>query len=162
MSALAGNRKVLKSKCSTKYWVVNVNDIYQQEKDIPVGCVPPACADCADSFNGHQMLLLGGGHLPTRTGVGPVQWGLMNKFEQVSSDGWQMSLAGGQGWGAESSQVSYGCQEGLYREVKCIMGNGQIGTSSCVQTNTHHTCENITLLQLPWQSVTTVCVSVSH
>ena len=37
---------------------------------------------------------------------GPVQGGLMNKLEQVSSDGWQMSLAGEQGWGAGSFQVS--------------------------------------------------------
>ena len=40
----------------------------------------------------------------------------MNKFEQVSSDGHQMSLAGGAWLGG-----------GLYSEVKCIMGNGHMG-----------------------------------
>ena len=57
------------------------NDI---QESIPVGCVPPACADY-NSFNSHQMSLW----WPLYSG------GLMTKFEQVSSDGHQMSLAEG-------------------------------------------------------------------
>ena len=58
----------------------------------------------------------------------------MNKFEQVSSDGHQMSLA-------EGSQVSWpglgvpgfmsgGAEPGgsLYNEVQYIMGNGNMGS----------------------------------
>ena len=50
-------------------------------------------------------------------GGGPCT-GSMNKFEQVSSDGHQMSR-GGVGW-----------DRGLHSEVQCIMGNGHMGTPS--------------------------------
>ena len=64
----------------------------------------------------------------------------MNKFEQVSSDGHQMSLAGvGAGargvpclegaWGRGQRGSHVPCLErrGLYNEVHCIMGKGHMG-----------------------------------
>ena len=57
----------------------------------------------------------------------------MNKFEQVSSDGHQMSLTAGQsqGWGP-MSYVQEGRDRagGQYSEVQCIMGTGHIRTPS--------------------------------
>ena len=38
-------------------------------------------------------------------GWGDVQWGQMNKFEQVSTDAHQMSLAGEQGLGAPMTHI---------------------------------------------------------
>ena len=64
-----------------------------QQESIPVGCVPPTCAD-------HTFFTTRCQH---QWGRGPE----VNKFEQVSSDGYQMSLAGG--------------QEGP--EVPCLEGN---------------------------------------
>ena len=64
------------------------------KESIQVGCVPPICAD-GTCFNSHQILAL--------VGEGGSYW--LNKFEQVSSEGHQMSLAGvpcggvGQRWG---------------------------------------------------------------
>ena len=55
----------------------------QIQESIPVGCVPPACADC-NAFKSHQISVMGW------EGGGPQ----VNKFEQVSSGGLQMSLAG--------------------------------------------------------------------
>ena len=66
----------------------------------------------------------------------------MNKVEQVSNDGHQMSLASGvhevPSWGG-----------GLYSEFQCIMGNGHMGTPR-VQTDM---TENITFPQLRWPVV---------
>ena len=57
----------------------------------------------------------------------------MNKFEQVCSDGHQMSQAGGlglqgvpylmSGWGG----VGWGVEGALYSEVQCIICNGHTG-----------------------------------
>ena len=58
----------------------------------------------------------------------------VNRFEQLSSLGYQMSLAGS--WGP----VQMG---GLYSEVQFIMGNCHIGPSPCNQT---HITDNIALL----------------
>ena len=72
----------------------------------------------------------------------------MNRFEQVSSDGHQMSLAeggshvwkwGGPGWGGD-----------LYSEVQCIMGNDHIAPRTECWTET---TENITSPQLRWRMV---------
>ena len=56
-----------------------------------------------------------------------------NEFEQVSSDGHQMSLAGGSG--QRQSRVSCLMSEevevegaGLYSEVQCTMDNGHMRT----------------------------------
>ena len=66
----------------------------------------------------------------------------MNKFEQVSSDGHQISLAGGSRFDVQWGMV-------LYSEVQCIMGNGHMGSTANGQTDTQtDTCENITFLQL--------------
>ena len=54
---------------------------FKQQESIPVGCVPTTCADCTCFNSHHQMLLMG---------RGPQ----MNKFEQVSSDHHQISVAG--------------------------------------------------------------------
>ena len=57
----------------------------------------------------------------------------MNKFEQVSSDGHQMSLTAGQGQGlgpmsyVQWDRVRAG---GQYSEVQCIMGTGHIRSPS--------------------------------
>ena len=53
-----------------------------KQESIPVGWVIPACAD-RNCFNSHQMTVAGGPQV--------------NKFEQVSSGGHQMSLAGNLG-----------------------------------------------------------------
>ena len=70
----------------------------------------------------------------------------MNKFEQVSRDGLQMSLAGG--WGG-SLDLCLGVRPGLgrvpwphvggglYSEVQCIMGNGHMGTPPWTDRHTH-------------------------
>ena len=64
------------------------------KESIPVGCVLPACAD-RNSFNNHQISLpRGGSH---------VQWGLMNKFEQVSIDGPRCRTQGSQDQGCPAS-----------------------------------------------------------
>ena len=79
----------------------------------------------------------------------------MNKFEQISSEDHQMSLAGGQSQ-AQGCQVwcqleggwEHGCGQrrfpglifggrGLYSEVQCIMSNDHIGTPVNRQTNRH-------------------------
>ena len=63
----------------------------------------------------------------------------INKFEQLSNDGHQMSLAGkagvvgwgerqGQGWGSRLPCLMPGGGGGLYSEIQCIMGNGHTGT----------------------------------
>ena len=76
----------------------------------------------------------------------------VNKFEQVSSDGHQMSLGGGQGWGGgpmpdvlgvgsyvwcreeapmSDVQGSQACRRGdLYSEFQCIMDNAHMGDPS--------------------------------
>ena len=96
----------------------------------------------------------------------------MNKFEQVSSGGHQMSLAGGprsdgwspclmsggtgpmsyvQGWGAGAggAMSDAGLGRALYSKVQWIIGNGHMGTP-CEQTETS---ENITFPQLRWRAV---------
>ena len=84
----------------------------------------------------------------------------MNTFEQVSSDGHQMSLACGLGvpclisGGATGGPMS-GVWErdrtrgALYREVQCVMGNGHLGPPGG-QTDT---TEKITFPQLRWLAV---------
>ena len=84
-------------------------------------------------------------------GEGAVQWGPVNKFEQVSSDGHQMSLVGGMvrgspcpmsgggaglwglGLGGEEVSMSHVWGRGqakgaLYTEVECMMHNGHMRT----------------------------------
>ena len=56
-----------------------------KQENITVGCLLPICTNCT-CFNSHQMSALVVGE-----GAG------MNKFEQVSSDGCQLSLAGAGG-----------------------------------------------------------------
>ena len=80
----------------------------------------------------------------------------MNKFEQVSRDGLQMSLAGG--WGG-SLDLCLGVRPGLGRVPWPHVGGGGCTVRSNAswvmvtwghplgQTDTH-TCENITFLQL--------------
>ena len=59
----------------------------------------------------------------------------MNKFEQISSFGHQMSLAGGHGAGLGWRQLynespyteGAGPAGSLYGEVQCIMSNGHMG-----------------------------------
>ena len=60
----------------------------QEQESAPLRFVLPAC----------QPYML---QWPpdVNSGSGGVQGGLMNKFEQVSSDGYQVSLVGGRGWG---------------------------------------------------------------
>ena len=79
---------------STK-WTVVLQRLQIQES-IPVGCMPPACDDCT-CFNSHQMSAPWVG--------GPV----VNNFEQVSSDGHQMSPAGHGGPYAERTHVQGAC-----------------------------------------------------
>ena len=71
----------------------------------------------------------------------------LNKFEQVSSDGHQMSLAGGP-CPVRSSIGEGGSRDGgLYNEVQYIMANGYMGT-------TPDTTENITFPNFVcWQTV---------
>ena len=84
----------------------------------------------------------------------------MNKFEQVSTDSHQMSLAedchwgvlclmSGWGWGGPMSNVQGAGLKlwTLYSEVQCIMGNG---THVNRQTDT---IENTTFPQLRWRVV---------
>ena len=54
----------------------------------------------------------------------------MNKFEQVSSDGHQMSLTWGgvRAGGGPMSDIQGAGASGLYIEVQCIMGKGHMGT----------------------------------
>ena len=57
----------------------------------------------------------------------------MNRFEQVSSDGHQMLLAGQQlGTGPVGVPCFWGegvpILGGLYSEVQCIIGNGYMGS----------------------------------
>ena len=71
------------------YWIVWLKNIAQQES-IPVGCILLACL----------LYVLWWSSIVSTTGRGRgLQWGPMNKFEQVSSDGHQISLAGGMGLG---------------------------------------------------------------
>ena len=77
-----------------------------------------------------------------------VQWGPIKKFEQVSSDGHRMSLAGGgpegpmsRGQGKRASHV-WSCGPGpegrsLYSKVKCIMGNSHVPTPLNRMTDRH-------------------------
>ena len=51
----------------------------------------------------------------------------MNKFEQVSSDGHQMLLAGG-AWGGSMSDSGGVRAEGCTVKSNTIMGNGHMGT----------------------------------
>ena len=77
----------------------------------------------------------------TGFGVGPQ----VNKFEQVSSDDHQRSVAGGVG----SCLLSGGGVR--YSDVQYIMGNGHMGPlPHCGQTDAR---ENITFLQLCLQAV---------
>ena len=64
----------------------------------------------------------------------------MSNFEHVSSNGHQMSLAGGLGGG------------GLYSEVQCIMVNGHMELSLWTEWRTDMP-ENITFSQLRWRAV---------
>ena len=67
-------------------YIAIISEFMSRQESIPVGCVLSASITF---FNDHQMSLLR---------EGPVQRGLVNKFEQVSIDGHQMSLAG-RSWG---------------------------------------------------------------
>ena len=74
----------------------------------------------------------------------------VNKFEQVSSGGHQMSLAE---WvPCLMSKVPCLKSRGwaLYSEVQCILGNGHMGTPLWTDRDT---CENITFLQFRWRAV---------
>ena len=79
-----------------------------------------------------------------------------NKFEQVSSDGQQMSLAGGLagspclggGWGegAGGPHVPSLGERELYSEVQCIMDNSHVWPPVDMAAN-------ITFSQLRWRAV---------
>ena len=75
----------------------------------------------------------------------------MNKFEQVSSDGHQMSQAGGRVWGG--GNVWYPGWTDLYSEVQCIMGNGHIWGAPPLTEWRTDTTENITFPQHRWRAV---------
>ena len=95
------------------------NHHIRQQENIPVGYVPPACKPYV-----FQWLLLG-----------VTSWGpQMNNFEQVSSDGHQMSLVGaglGRGRGPMPDVWSGGGGwRSLYSEVQCVMGKGHQGSHS--------------------------------
>ena len=67
----------------------------------------------------------------------------MNEFQQVSSDGHQMSLVGGPcsvrshvlRWGGGHLSREVPCLEGggLFIEDQCIMGNGHMGHPSWIE-----------------------------
>ena len=90
--------------------------IVKPQESIQIGCVLSACKP----YVLHRPA-------PDVGGAGCPQ---VNKFEQVSSDGHQVSLARGvldlmsrgeEGWGL-------GRGTGLYSEVQCIMGNDHRGS----------------------------------
>ena len=68
------------------------------------------------------------GSLPTEVHGLEGEWGpKVNKLEQVSSDGHQMSLVEGK-WGpCPVRSMSGGGLGFLYSEIQCIMGNGHMG-----------------------------------
>ena len=107
-----------------------------------VWCAPPDC----------QPYVLW--QLPPDVNTSEAGGSQVNKFEQVSNDGHQMSLARDRARvsGNVMSDVwewGLGCGLALYHEVQCIMGNGHIW-SPCGQTDT---TENITFPQLHLQAV---------
>ena len=67
-----------------------------EQESIPVGCVPFAC---------QLHVLRWPPNASTSEGGGTVHQGPINKHEQVSSDGYQMSLVGGRAWGSHISHV---------------------------------------------------------
>ena len=107
---------------------------------IPVGYVPLAHRTQAATRCEHQWR--------------PVKWGhQVNKFGQISSLGYQMSLAGS-GVRALHSGGGVGFRGGLHGEVQCITGNGHTGPHWTEWPA--DTCENITFPQLCWRVVITV------
>ena len=77
----------------------------------------------------------------------------MNKFEQVSSDDHQMSVAGGRA-GRFSGLMSKGAGAGgpctVRSNASWVMVTGELPRTECWTDMT----ENITFLQLRWQVVT--------
>ena len=69
------------ARCKMVFVVTGLTEYWCWQESIVVGCVPSTCAD-RTCFDSHQMSATGGGHPE------------VNKFEQVSSDGHQMSQAG--------------------------------------------------------------------
>ena len=94
---------------------VEMMQSHNQQESILVGCVLPTCTD-RTCLNSHQM---------------SSQLGKVNKLEQVSSEGHQMSLAGeelkswsGSPWGPMSRGPGLGsCGRGVFY----TLGNDQLG-----------------------------------
>ena len=84
------------------------------------------------------------------SGLGPQ----VNRFEQVSSDGHQMSLAWGSGFDGVQCLMSsreegkgWGQWEGLYNEVHCIMVNGTPSVNRQTPVRTLSSCNRETTLR---------------
>ena len=75
---------------------ISFNFIFGKQVSIPVECILPTWNRMCFSFSYHHQMLLE----EIGVGVGPE----MNKFEQVSSDHNQMSLAGGRSSGLMSME----------------------------------------------------------
>ena len=78
---------------------------YLEQENISVGCAPPTCH--YTSFGDHQMSV---------QVEGDPQ---VNKFEKISSDGHQMSLARAKGGPVQLGPMSGGT---LYSQVPCLKG----------------------------------------
>ena len=99
--------------------VSNDDRLKLQQESITVGCVQPAYQPYV--FGGHQVSVLV---------VGPVQWGPMNKFEQVS-------MAGTRGW-SSCPCLEEGLEPGQGDPVSWVMVTwGPLPLSHCGQTDTH-------------------------
>ena len=83
----------------------------------------------------------------------------MNKFEQVSSDDHQMSLAGGLGQGQGVQGLISGS---LYSVVQCIVGNGHMRTPSPPVNRQTVTSENIYLPSTSLVCGRNIDVPVTH
>ena len=111
------------------YWGFFFKDLISQES-IPVGCLSPACQPYMRRWS------------PDVSTRGSRQ---VNKFEQVSIDGHQMSLAGVGGPHVPMA---------LYSVVQCITGNGDMGPSFPPTEWQTDICEIITFPQFRWLAVT--------
>ena len=128
-------------------WTVCVESYVHWQESIPIGCVPPAC----------KLYMLKW----SPPDVTPECY-QVNKFEQVSSVGHQMSvkwwgqwvpglMLEGWGWGGPRFHVrAVGFGGFLYSQVQSIMDNGHMGTP-CGQTERQkYKTENIIFPQLRW------------
>ena len=100
-----------------------LNAVFQKfwkQESIRVGCIPPTCQAYVLRWPPPDVSTGGRGMDPQ-----------VNNFVQVSSDGHQMSLAGGPMSGGARTGGSSMSGEGLgsgvlYSEVQCIMGNANM------------------------------------